>query len=252
MFQEVPKGAYAAKGSGSFEHASLLSKLLFLWINPVINLGYHKPLDASDIPSIPTAFTAEVAMQRFDAAWQKELKLHRDKPSVGRALFKAFRQKIVSSIVFFIPYVATILMQPFLVNDILSYVENDSNTYFSIHNGPALAVLFGAVSLINLLAYSISFTYISEACMCMKAACVAAVFSKSARLSVAARSQHTTGQKLTLIGADAERIWHGGTFLNWVWGGPAIIISSMILLIIYIRYAALCAFGVLILLATVQ
>ena len=59
-------------------------------------------------------------------------------------------------------------------------------------------------------------------------------------------------QLLPHVGADAERIWHGGTFLNWVWGGPAIIISSMILLIIYIRYAALCAFGVLILLATVQ
>lgn len=54
------------------------------------------------------------------------------------------------------------------------------------------------------------------------------------------------------VGADAERIWHGGTFLNWVWGGPVIIVSSMVLLIIYIRYAALCAFGVLIALAGIQ
>ncbi|RYH30830.1 hypothetical protein EON65_04120 [archaeon] len=40
--------------------------------------------------------------------------------------------------------------------------------------------------------------------------------------------------------------------MNWVWGGPVIIVSSMILLIIYIRHAALCAFGVLLVLASIQ
>ncbi|RYH30831.1 hypothetical protein EON65_04125 [archaeon] len=200
MFVWNSQSPYSIKDSSNFESASLLSKLFFLWINPVINLGYHKPLEASDIPSIPKEFTAEVAVQKFNVAWQNEVNQHQDKARVDRAMFHAFKDNILLSILFFIPYIGTMLMQPFLVNDILSFLEGDSHTFFHIRNGPLLAGVFGVVSFINLMTYSISFTCISQSCICMKAASVAAVFSKSVRLSVTARSQHTTGQKLSLIG----------------------------------------------------
>lgn len=41
------------QGPPSFEeHANFFSRILFLWLNPLLNLGYKRVLNASDLPQL--------------------------------------------------------------------------------------------------------------------------------------------------------------------------------------------------------
>eukprot|EP01031_Cornospumella_fuschlensis_P050332 gene50332-61577_t len=86
----------------------------------------------------------------------------------------------------------------------------------------------------------------------MKVATISAVFAKSLRLSTAAKNSHTTGEKMTLISADAERVWYGVMFINWCWAGPLLMVISMALLIVYVGWAAVAAFAAMLMLTIIQ
>ncbi|RYH20194.1 hypothetical protein EON65_24255 [archaeon] len=243
---------FVPKDKNPYEDANWFSRLFFFWITPLISLGYFRPLEASDIPPVPKEFSAEVVLGQFQTAWDEEVRFHGKHADAGRAMFKAFKKNILLSSFNFAPYVITILMQPYLVNDILTYIDGGDDYFFQIKEGISLAILFGIVSLINLLCASMSFSLVSKSCMAMKVATISAVFAKSLRLSTAAKHSHTTGEKMTLISADAERVWYGVMFINWCWAGPLLMATSMVLLIVYVGWAAVAAFAVMLALTLIQ
>jgi ATP-binding cassette, subfamily C (CFTR/MRP), member 1 len=241
-----------SKHVSPFQDASTLSRVFFLWINPLIALGYHKPLEASDIPPVPSDFASDHVLQVFKEAWKREREQHGDQAHAGRAMYSAFKEDIFKSSLVFIPFIAIVLIQPYLVNDLLCYLAGVDKRYFDIQNGIALAIIFGVLSLLNGLFTSISFDLVSRSAMKMKISAISAVFDKSLRLSSASKNKHTTGEKVTLISADAERVWFGILFINWVWAGPVMVAASMALLIKNVGVAAVVAFVCMIILAVIQ
>jgi len=69
--------------------------------------------------------------------------------------------------------------------------------------------------------------------MYARTAVMAMVFKKSLNLSPSNNGARTTGEVLTLMSSDAERIWFCSILLNWLWMGPLQIIATIILL--YLR-----------------
>eukprot|EP00981_Chlorochromonas_danica_P007274 scaffold1632_cov208-Ochromonas_danica.AAC.3 len=86
----------------------------------------------------------------------------------------------------------------------------------------------------------------------MKIATIAAVFDKSLRLSSTSRAKYTMGEKVTMISADAERVWYGVIFVNWIWAGPIMAIVAMALLIDNVGVAAVVAFIVMLIIIVIQ
>lgn len=164
----------------------------------------------------------------------------------------AFRSYVLWSGIFFVPFAGILLVQPFFVSDILSYLTGSTDRYFGIQNGFALACVFGTLSMINAVVTSVSFYLVSLSGFQMKVATIASVFAKSLRLSSASRGKNTTGEKVTLISADAERVWFGVLFVHWIWAGPIMMIIAMILLILEVGVAAVVAFVVMLLITALQ
>jgi hypothetical protein len=79
----------APPGPGQ-QHAGLISRLCFLWLNPLIQLASHRSLRLSDLWPLDASAGAAVLVARFERAWAVQLLKPAGKRSMGRALFSMF------------------------------------------------------------------------------------------------------------------------------------------------------------------
>ncbi len=240
-------------------------KYFFVWITPLILLGYQKPLEENDIPWIPVQFSAKRSLDNFLVCWEKEVKVCQESssntdatrtilPNARKAMVKSVWREYAGCISAFLPTLAIMIFQPYLVHDILTVLsgtQRHDQLLLGIDNGIALAVLLGVLSLLNGITFCISVFYLSEAGFCMRSAVVAAVFQKSLRLSSRSKSQHTIGELVTMITSDQERIWFSTLGTNWLYGGFILVASSVILLIIDVGISAVVAGIVIAILAII-
>lgn len=230
----------------AYDDASWLSHVFYSWVTPMVLLGYKRPIEEKDIPWIPKCFSTEVSVGKFLYYWQDEMK-NQHRPSALRAMYRTLWLEFVGCSTTFTPCIAIMLFQPYIVNDILTNLSGGDHTnyYTGIHNGIALSILLGFLALINASLYSGSFFFLTRAGYIMRSSMVAAVFKKSLRLSSGVRTKHTTGEIITMISSDPERVWLAVISTNWAWGGIVLVISTIILLIIEVGYSALVAGGVI-------
>eukprot|EP01034_Spumella_vulgaris_P031126 gene31126-38464_t len=97
-----------------------------------------------------------------------------------------------------------------------------------------------------------SFFFTSTAAIPIKSAIIAFIFEKSLRLSSSSRTKFTSGDIVTLLSVDCERIWLGSLIFHWLWAGPVMAIIAMILLIMEVGIAGVTALIVMILLNFIQ
>lgn len=64
--------------------ARLLSLATFLWINPLLALGYRKHLTIEDVPPLPPRDQGKALYKTFDSIWWRLKHDHLEKmPSIG-------------------------------------------------------------------------------------------------------------------------------------------------------------------------
>ena len=244
-----------------YETASSLSRLFYFWVNPLISLGYQQPLEEKDIQWVPRDFCAKESLKTFYKYWEAEVDACKGKlqksgepvlPSALIAMYKSLWFDFFCCVCSFTPALGIMIFQPYLVNDILTILGgNQNDLLLGIHNGIALAVLIGVLSLINAVLLSSAMYFLSKASFNMRSAVVAAVFQKSLRLSSRSKSKHTLGEMLTMITSDPERIWLCCIVTNWGYGGFLLVAASIILLIIEVGVSAVVAGAVIAILAVV-
>ncbi len=54
-------------------NASFISKLLFMWLNPLLLLGYKRPLEMSDLYDVQKGYHSKEVYDVFEDKWQDEL-----------------------------------------------------------------------------------------------------------------------------------------------------------------------------------
>lgn len=235
-----------------FENAGFLSILTYSWMYPIVKLGFHKSLEDSDIFMLPKIFQSNYLMENFEKYWQIEKRLNPNSPYIGRAFFYAYRLPIFFTMLCFFPFIIVLLLQPFFVNAILNYITQGSYSFMGISTGYGLALMLGLISVISALSTSLALFNSSKAGLSIKSSILSLVFEKSLKLSSASKSKHTTGQMVTLLSVDAERLWLGILFFNWLWVGPTLVIIAMILLFFEVGYSAFIGLGVMVLVTFLQ
>eukprot|EP00644_Phytophthora_capsici_P007504 jgi/Phyca11/7713/fgenesh1_pm.PHYCAscaffold_21_\ len=97
-------------------------------------------------------------------------------------------------------------LQSYVAQALLDYLHSRVNI-FRISNGYALVALMAAVSVVAITCRNFAFFLSSRVGTNMRSLVMTCIFHKSLRLSSAARQQYTTGQVLTLMSVDAERVF---------------------------------------------
>lgn len=197
------------------ETSGLFGLGAFIWLNRLFLSGYSKVLKVGDLYPLDPAMCATTLDKRLSRHWQKSKSASRSKKyGLARALMKALAVPILLPVVPRAAMAAFQFCQSFLINALLSYLE-EPNPSKNVGYG-----LIGATVLIYL-GIAVTFTlywYYQERAMYMaRGALVAAIYKKTTEVGLPAADNSA----LTLMSGDIERIIAGFLNIHELWANTA-------------------------------
>ncbi|KAE9179374.1 ABC transporter C family member 10, partial [Phytophthora fragariae] len=143
-------------------------------------------------------------------------------------------------------YVVALAMQSYVAQAILQFL-NDEENLFHISSGYWLMAMMTLSSLVAVCALNYVFFSASRIGANMRSLTMSLVFDKALKLSSAARQDYTTGEVLTLMSVETERVFLLMIQGPWLFMGPLSLIISVVLIgILFDFYSALGAAIVLV------
>ncbi|GKV36543.1 hypothetical protein SLEP1_g44664 [Rubroshorea leprosula] len=202
----------AEKNQSGIGHAGFFSRLTFSWINPLLSLGYSKPLSLGDIPSLVPEDEASLAYKKFAHAWDflvREKSLSNSSNLVLQALAKVFfKENALIALCAFLRMVS-VLALPLLLYAFVNYSKHDEENWFD-----GLSI-FGCLILcktVESLSQRHWYFNSRRSGMRMKSALMVAVYQKQLKLSCLGKRRHSTGEIVNYIAVDSYRF---GEFPWW-------------------------------------
>ncbi|KAL4560027.1 hypothetical protein LXL04_032175 [Taraxacum kok-saghyz] len=197
--------------TSQLEEPTFLSKLTFSWVNPLIALGYRKPLVLEDIPSLPSIDQSSTAHEKFTKAWDS---LQMEKSSnnsnlVPKALAKVYFQEMIFSGLYVLLRTIAVVIRPLLLYAFVDYSNRDTE---DLHHGLILVGCLILLKTMESLSHRQFFFNARRTGMRMRSALMVAVYEKQLKLSVLGRRRHSTGEIVNYIAVDAYRM---GDFPMW-------------------------------------
>ncbi|XP_071733498.1 ABC transporter C family member 8-like [Rutidosis leptorrhynchoides] len=193
------------------EEPSFLSKLTFSWVNPLLALGYRKPLVLDEIPSLASVDQASIAHEKFKKAWDS---LNREKNShnanmVPKALAKVYlREMVLSGLCVFLRTIS-VIVSPLLL---YAFVDYSNDEVKDLHQGLLLVGCLILIKITESLSHRQFFFNARRTGMRMRSALMVAVYEKQLKLSNLGKKRHSTGEVVNYIAIDAYRM---GDFPMW-------------------------------------
>lgn len=276
-----PPPAPPAFGQGKIVpevNASPISKLLFNWLNPFLQVGYSRPLEKDDLwdlqeqrhtqfltDQLETSFFTRVEPEKRPPHLRNTLpeQAHYDQ-SLWKALYQNFRMRwLLGGLLFLVGGVLT-TTSPLVTRELLqwlseSYYYNQLNEEeraaaaelgFSEPRGIGFGIgmafsLFAMAQVGSLTDHHGMLVSMANG-LYVRAGVIGNIFRKSLRLSGKARVDHSIGQITTMISTDATRLDTFAALMNYIWIAPIQIAICIGLLIHNLGVSALVGLGVLI------
>ncbi|PYI08532.1 P-loop containing nucleoside triphosphate hydrolase protein [Aspergillus sclerotiicarbonarius CBS 121057] len=134
------------KGSPTLleDRGSFPSWIFFGWLVPLLRQGYSGILSAVDFSGLETDRTQQERQRRFAAAVERRRGTPASKFHLITTLIHCNLVDFVGAIVFRLLYIATLFAQPFLIQDVLRFLEDGS---MPINRGYGLIGAFGLIYL---------------------------------------------------------------------------------------------------------
>ncbi|XP_028071409.1 ABC transporter C family member 2-like [Camellia sinensis] len=241
-YEELPGGEQICPE----KNANIFSKTTFAWMNPLMHLGFKRPLTEKDVWKLDTWDRTETLNSKFQQCWAEESR--RSKPWLLRALNRSLGGRFWWGGVWKIGNDASQFVGPIILNQLLESMQRRDPARigyiyaFSIFVGVVLGVLCEAQYFQNVMRVGYR----------LRSTLVAAVFRKSLRLTHESRKKFASGKITNLMTTDAESLQQICQSLHTLWSAPFRIIIAMFLLYQQLGVASLLGALMLVLLFPVQ
>ncbi|TXG71729.1 hypothetical protein EZV62_000308 [Acer yangbiense] len=230
-----------------YASASLFSRAVFLWVNPLIQKGYKSPLKADEVPSLPTDHCAEKMSELFELNWPKPAE--DSKHPVKMTLFRCFWRDIA-----FIGFLAILRLAVMFIGPVLiqSFVGFTSGKGSDPNEGYYLVLTLLIAKTIEVLS-SHQFNFQSQRLgMLIRSSLITSLYKKGLRLSCSSRQAHGVGQIVNYMAVDAQQLSDMMVQLHSIWLMPLQVAVALVLLYGYLKVSALATLlGVILVLAFV-
>lgn len=199
------------KNKSDLGKSNFLSQLTFSWLNPLLCLGYSKPLDLEDMPSLVSEDEALITYQSFLSAWDLLSKKKSDKSYnlVLQALAKVHIKELIITGTCAFLRTLSVVVAPLLL---YAFVEYSNLEVENLRYGLLLVGYLVVVKIVESLSQRHWFFNARRSGMRMRSALMVAVYEKQLKLSSLGRKRHTTGEIVNYIAIDAYRL---GEFPFW-------------------------------------
>ncbi|KAJ5096778.1 hypothetical protein N7456_007499, partial [Penicillium angulare] len=187
----------------------------YFWLAPIFAQGYKKILDLSDLYPLDQKVAVETLQPSF-ARYAKNLCFNGDKNGLTKALARALLLPILLPVLPRIALLAFSLCQPFLIESILSWLEEPNNSLktdkgYGLIGGTVL--IYGGIAIATAL-----YWYLHERAMFMSRGCLTSlIYRKTIQAPISAADDK---EAVTLMSTDVERIRMGLMQLHEFWANP--------------------------------
>ncbi|KAH8823213.1 multidrug resistance-associated ABC transporter [Flagelloscypha sp. PMI_526] len=254
--------------------ANFLSRAIFSWLDPLLWVGYTRPLLQDDLWDLPadhlSAHQAQALEHNFYSRvpsterprhWNDTPSYKKQDSSLFLAIHRTWMKPWWRAGVFKLAADTLITTTP-LVNKVLLTWLTESYVYYKA--GPALSTQYG-IKEPKSIGYGIGLAFalfgmreISILCdqyynqetfrigMEQRTAVVGIVHRKSLRLSPKSRLTHSVGNIITMIAKDSETFDHFAMMGHLLWISPIQVIIGIALLIWTLGYSALAGFAIIV------
>ncbi|CAK8531696.1 unnamed protein product [Lathyrus sativus] len=217
--------------------SSILSKSVWLWINPLLNKGYKTPHNLEDVPSLPLEFRAEKMSQLFQNNWPKPDE--NSKHPVGLTLFRCFWKHLAFTAFLATVKLCLIYVGPLLIQSFIDFASRKDST--PTEGIVLISILFAAKSVEVLSAHHYNFQS-QKLGMLIRSSIITSVYKKGLRLSSSSRQTHGTGQIVNHMAVDAQQLSDMMMQFHPIWLMPLQVTAALALIYSYIGVSALAAF----------
>ncbi|KAG6602878.1 ATP-binding Cassette (ABC) Superfamily [Phytophthora cinnamomi] len=232
--------------------ASLLSMVIMTWLQPLISLGAKRALERQDVWAMSPEDTCEVLRLRFDRELRSinnmETPTPLGIPRVALALVRTFQREIAVVFASDLIFIAGSALMSFFVEAILDFIDDRDNV-FGIKSGYILVVLLSFAAFVSMMSFNFAWFISSRVGVNMRSLLLDAVYRKSLRLSSEARQKYSSGEIMTLVSVDIDRVFNG--MLNGPWVVLAPIAFAVTLVLIGVLFDPIAAVAGLVLLIVV-
>lgn len=195
------------------DEASLLSRLWFSWINPLLRRGNAKSLNLDDIPPLGSEDEALLAYKNFNDAWsivKKEKGTKNSKYFTLRAITRVYWKSMLLAGICALLRTVSVVSTPLLLYAFVSYSNLEKK---NLKEGVSLLGILIVLKVVESLSYRQFYFYSKRIGMRMRSALMVAVYQKQLNLSNLGRQRHSTGEIVNYITVDAYRL---GEFVMWL------------------------------------
>uniref|UniRef100_T1JTT6 Uncharacterized protein n=1 Tax=Tetranychus urticae TaxID=32264 RepID=T1JTT6_TETUR len=186
------------------DEANILSRIFILWIYPLFKTGFKKKdLDFQDIYQVSVYDHSDQLRDTLKREWLKELK--KNKPSLAKAILRAFGPQYIISSLVITGYEQLILKiaQPFLLGAILDYFAGIAFTQgYDIYY---IAAAFCLCSMLFLISHHAWLLFILRIGMRVRIAVQSLLMEKTFVLSKSALHNNKVGNIINLMSNDVTK-----------------------------------------------
>ncbi|PVH62695.1 hypothetical protein PAHAL_3G373200 [Panicum hallii] len=193
-----------------FANAGFFSTISFWWLNPLMKMGYEKPLEEKDLPLLGTTDQAYNQYLIFLEKLNSKKRLHpHGTPSVFWTIISCHKSGIIVSGFFALLKVLTLSSGPVLLKAFINVLLGKGTFKYE---GYVLAAALFFCKCCESLSERQWFFRARRLGLQVRTFLSAAIYKKQQRLSNSAKMKHSSGEIMNYVTVDAYRI---GEFPYW-------------------------------------
>ncbi|XP_065866716.1 ABC transporter C family member 8 isoform X2 [Euphorbia lathyris] len=229
-------GEKEANNQSKLSRAGFFSKLIFSWINPLLKLGYSKPLNLEDIPSLVPEDEADVAYRKFAHTWGSLKNRNNNRNLALEAVACVhFKENIFIAVLTLFRTLALVIL-PLLLYAFVNYSSLDQH---NLSQGLCIVGCLILVKVVESLSQRHSFFLSRRSGMRMRSALMVAIYRKQLKLSSLGRRRHSTGEVVNYIAVDAYRMGEFPWWFHTTWSLVLQLFLSVVVLLGVVGVGAL-------------
>jgi len=226
-------------------YAGLFSVLSFSWLNPLMSIGYEKPLQHADLYELSPEDAANVLNSKLRHQWSVELARRGSMPSLTKALFRSFGPMYLVAVFLKWVYDTLMFVGPLILNRLISFLGSQSGNAPEplLHGIGYIALLFVSSVLQSWVLHQY-FHRCYRTGLRLKSSIITIIYQKALRIKPGqtslkdntpkqdetSNSKASTGEIVNLMSVDAQRLQELMGYLAILVSAPYQVCVSLALL----------------------
>ncbi|KAL5503399.1 hypothetical protein EMCRGX_G010341 [Ephydatia muelleri] len=213
---------------------NLFCRVLLLWVEPLLWMGWKRNLELSDLDVNPEELDAQTLFSTFDGYWHQELERKKKgkQTRLSLVIFRCVSWRLIAQGVITLFLTAVQVSQSIITGYLSQYFAEQNRTSKDTRNAYIYASCLLIMNVMMMIAQGLGILIGRKIGLIVRLSITAAIHNKILKLNQATLKQVSAGYVINLASSDVHRFDQAFVFFQYIWIGPLLMAT-----ITYLLYA---------------